>query len=128
MNTENLLTTIYGNSENLPDKVKIFINQGEDLNRIAEYGESALRAASNNGRFDVVALLLASGADSSQLRWSKTIHEVVFGTPDSIKRSLQEADDLESTDFWQRTPFLFAVQIGDIEKASLLLKLGANRN
>ncbi|MFC5474128.1 ankyrin repeat domain-containing protein [Paraherbaspirillum soli] len=122
-----LLQTIYNNDVNLYDKVKHFVDQGEDLNRITEYGESALRVASNNGRFDVVELLLNAGADSSQLEWTHTISEVVFGTPDSIKKAVQETGDLETTDFWSRTPFLFAIQLGDIEKASLLLELGANR-
>lgn len=122
-----LISLIYNNGADLIEEVESRIAQGVDVNRVTEYGESALRVASNQGRFDVVQVLLAAGANSSQLGWSRTIYEVVYGTSKSIERSVQENDDLESTDYWERTPFLFAVQLGDIAKAQFLLDLGANR-
>ncbi len=122
-----LLNVIYNNGADLVEKIKSCIAQGDDVNRVTEYGESALRIASNHGRFDVVEVLLAAGADSDQLGWSSTIYEVVYGTSRSIEKSIQENNDLESTDFWERTPFLFAIQLGDVEKTQLLLDLGANR-
>jgi hypothetical protein len=122
-----LISLIYNNEADLVEEVKSRIALGEDINRVTEHGESALRVASNHGRFDVVRVLLDASADSSQLKWSSTIHEVVYGTQDSIKQSIEENDDLESVDHWDRTPFLMAVQLGDIAKAQLLLDLGANR-
>jgi ankyrin repeat protein len=122
-----LLSVISNNGADLVETVVSRIAQGEDINRVTEYGESALRIASNRGRFDVVDLLLNAGADRGQLRWSSTTYEVVYGTPTSVKKSVQENNDLESIDYWERTPFLFAIQLGDTEKAQLLLDLGANR-
>ncbi|OOG42895.1 ankyrin repeat domain-containing protein [Polaromonas sp. A23] len=122
-----LLGSIYSNEVDLVEKVKSYIAQGDDINRVTEYGESALRVASNYGRFDVVAVLLNASADRDQLAWSSTIYEVVYGTHTSIKKSVKKNDDLESIDYWKRTPFLIAVQLGDTEKAQLLLDLGANR-
>lgn len=124
---KNLIGVIYGNGADLVQEVKSCIALGEDVNRVTEYGESALRIASRNGRFDAIAVLLGAGADRSQLRWSRTIHEVVYGTATSVEQSALENGDLEATDYWQRTPFLFAVQMGNTEKAQLLLDLGANR-
>lgn len=124
---KNLIGVIYENGADLVQEVKARITLGEDVNRITEYGESALRVASRNGRFDVIDVLLGAGADRGQLRWSRTIHEVVFGTTAGVKQSVLEDGELESTDYWQRTPFLFAVQMGDTRKAQLLLDLGANR-
>lgn len=123
----NLLGSIYANEADLVEKVKAHIAQGEDINRVTEYGESALRVASNHGRFDVVEVLLNASADREQLKWSSTIYEVVYGTHDSIRKSAEKNDDLESVDYWERTPFLMAVQLGDTGKAQLLLDLGANR-
>lgn len=123
----NLLGLIYSNEVDLLEKVKSGIALGWDVNRVTEYGESALRVASNRGRFDVVEALLNASADRSQLEWSSTIQEVVYGTPASIRKSVDENGDLESIDFWERTPFLIAVLLGDIEKVRLLLELGANR-
>jgi len=122
-----LLNVICNNGADLVEDVKSCIAQGDDVNRVTEYGESALRVASNNGRFDVVEVLLGSGADGDQLGWSRTIFEVVYGTPKSVEESIQKNCDIESTDYWERTPFLFAVQLGHVEKAQLLLDLGANR-
>lgn len=122
-----LLGLIYSNEVDLVEKVKSRIAQGDDINEVTEYGESALRVASNYGRFDVVEVLLNASADRGQLAWSSTIYEVVYGTHASVKKSVEENDDLESVDYWKRTPFLIAVQLGDTEKAQLLLDLGANR-
>ena len=124
---KNLMTLIHENRADLIQSMKSCIALGEDVNRVTEYGESALRYASRNGRFDAIEVLLSAGADRSQLRWSSTIQEVVFGTVSSIQKSVLENGDLESFDYWQRTPFLFAVQMGDTQKAQLLLDLGANR-
>ena len=123
-----LLNVISTNSADAVEKVKSCIALGEDVNRVTEYGESALRIASRLGRFDVIGALLKAGADRDQLRWSSTIYEVVYGTGAGIRKSVQENNDLEAADYWERTPFLFAVQLGDTEKAQLLLDLGANRS
>lgn len=124
---ESLLNVVSKNGTDLVETVRSHIASGDDINRITEYGESALRIASNLGRFDVVKMLLSAGADTAQLGWSETIYQVVYGTLTSITEALQQGGDLESCDYWQRTPFLFAVQLGDTEKAKLLLDLGANR-
>ncbi len=122
-----LLNFIYKNGPNLIEEINACLAQGEDVNHITKHGESALRVASNRGRFDAVKRLLEAQADRSQLDWSPTIHEVVHGSCASIQKSVQENQDLEATDCWERTPFLFAVHVGSTEKAQLLLDLGANQ-
>lgn len=128
--TPDLLKTIYANGADLLVQVQGFIERGADLNHVTRYGESALRVASNNGRFDVVKALLLAGADSAQLRWNRTFYETAFGTVDSLAAALRESggSELETTDCWSRTPLLLAVQTGDIGKAALLLDRGANRD
>ena len=128
--TPDLLKTIYANDADLLAQVRGFIERGADLNHVTRYGESALRVASNNGRFDVVEALLLAGADSAQLRWNRTFYETAVGTADSLDAALRELDgsELETTDFWSRTPFLLAVQTGDIDKSARLLDRGANRD
>ncbi|MFZ6641403.1 ankyrin repeat domain-containing protein [Undibacterium sp. TC4M20W] len=128
MNTPNLLQTVYKNGTELYDEVRQMIAQGADIDHITEYGESALRVASNNGRFDIVKLLLDAGAAEYQLEWTDVMHEVVFGTNASIRQKISETGNLETVDFWSRTPFLMAVQLGDDQKVLLLLELGANKN
>ena len=121
-----LLQRIYNNDKNLLDQVLEHIANGVKLDNVSKYGESALRVASNNGRFDAVKLLINSGADEQQLGWTPSFHEIVFGTVESLEKSIIEHLDIEARDYWDRTPFLLSIQFGDIEKTSLLLQLGAN--
>lgn len=126
--SKNLLKTVYNNEKDLLQQVRVFIESGVNLSKTTSYGESPLRVSSNNGRFDVVKALLDSGADSSQLGWTESFYEVAFGTVDSLKNSISKNNDLEERDFWERTPWLLSLLVGDIEKSSLLLELGGNRN
>lgn len=123
-----LIAITYKNQPDLLNQIKEAIAKGTDLNTLTQYGESSLRIASNNGRFDVVKALLDAGADAGQLEWGKSMYEVVYGTPESLEKSIATYGDLEACDVWQRTPFLLAVQLGDINKVELLLKLGADRD
>ena len=123
-----LLTTIYQNETDLLEQVKELVKKGADVNYITEYAESALRVASNNGRLKVIRFLLDSGADASQLKWSRTFFEVAFGDIKSIQASLKKQKDIDQRDTWERTPWLLAVQLGNIEKASFLLKSGASKD
>jgi hypothetical protein len=121
-----LLQTIYANGPDLAASIRDFIATGVDINHVTEYSESPLRVVSNNGRFDVVKLLLDAGADSHQLGWSPSFFHIAFGKPKDIRASLAKHQDIEARDFWQRTPLLLAIQTGIVDKAELLLELGAD--
>jgi len=86
-------------------------------------GGQPLRMVSSAGRFDAVRLLLELGAKPEVLQWNRLIHEVVYGTIDSMAAGF-DLEDLEFADHERRTPFLFAVQIGDIAKANWLMSQG----
>jgi len=111
----------------LLEEVKQIIAQETGPDHIAECEKPAVRVSSYNGRFDVVKLLLDAGATESERNWTDVMQEVAFGTTASLMQKIEETGDLETADFLSRTPFLIAVLLGDIEKARLLLKLGANR-
>jgi ankyrin repeat protein len=108
--------------------LQLLIDHHVELNIITKYHESALRVLSRVGRFDAVALLLHAGADDSQLKWSALAQAVALGNIDDMKRCVENGCDLEDRDWWSRTPYLIAIQTGDIEKAKLLLSAGANPN
>lgn len=108
------------------------IDQGAGVNNITSYGESALRVASRIGRFDAVKLLLDAGADLQQLQWTEFMQTVVFGTVEDVQKLLDDEAyiqqaDLYQSDYWERTPWLLCLQVGDIEKAQLLLSAGSNQ-
>ena len=124
---QSLLKTIYQNKDDLYQQVVRHIAAGDDLNEVTEHAESALRVASNNGRFDVVRLLLDSGADQSQLDWSAAHSAVAFGSVSDLQDVISNhREDLEARDFWSRTPYLLSVLTGSIDKPSVLLANGAD--
>lgn len=121
-----LLTTIYDDADNLKQLVKQQLEKGADPSFITEYQESPLRVASNNGRFEVVKLLMSHGADESQLGWTPLNHAIVYGNQQNLEECITNEGDLEHRDFWDRTPFLLSLLTADIKKIKLLIDAGAD--
>ena len=121
-----LLQLIYKNSADLLPKVEAFLDEGHNPNQITKYCESPLRVASNNGRFDVIELLLSRGADESQLGWTSLFHAIAYQSSDTLRELIVTGSDLEHKDFWERTPFLFSILVGDITKTEILVQAGAD--
>ncbi len=124
--TRSLLKTIYQNSDDLLSEVEALLDKGEDPNALTKYSESPLRFASNNGRFDVVKLLLSRGADESQLGWINIFHAIAYGSIDNLEEAITGNCDLEHRDFWSRTPLLFSILVGDPRKTAMLIEAGAD--
>ncbi len=124
--SDTLLNTIYQNSKDLLTEVGALLDAGADPNVITEYGESPLRVASNNGRLDVVRLLLSRGADESQLGWTRIFHVIAYGSIDNIEEVITGGSDLKHRDYWSRTPLLFSIVVGDSKKTAKLIEAGAN--
>ena len=106
--------------------LRLLIARGVDLNGITTYHESGLRVLSHVGRFDGVELLLASGADKSQLHWTPLIEAVALGSLEDVETLARGGATLEATDWWSRTAWLVALLGGDLVKAQLLRTAGAN--
>lgn len=107
------------------DLFKFLIAQGVSLNTLSSYGESALRTLSGFGRFEAVKLLLAAGADESQLDWTPLIRAVAIGSLAEVKALVIGGAKLEEKDWCRRSAWLVAVHMGDIPKAEFLLARGA---
>lgn len=123
---KSLLVAIYRNSDGLLSEVEALLDKGEDPNVITKYSESPLRVASNNGRFDVIKLLLSRGADESQLGWTNVFHAIAYGTTANLEEVITGGGDLEHRDFWSRTPLLFSILVGDTNKTAMLIEAGAD--
>lgn len=121
-----LLNTIYQNGKDLLPAVQTLLDQGQDPSVVTKYSESPLRVASNNGRFDVVKLLLSKGADESQLGWTNIFHVIAYGSIKALEEAITSGSDLEARDFWSRTPFLFSILVEDTEKTEMLAKAGVD--
>ena len=66
-------------------------------------------------------------ADPEQLGWTDISFAVVLSTAEDVENILHSGPDLAAKDFWERTPWLLAIQTGSVEKAQLLLNAGADR-
>lgn len=106
--------------------LNLLIERGAKVSGVSRYGESALRVASRIGRFDAVQVLLAAGADSAQLAWTDLMSAIALDTLGRVQEILDQGADLTARDCWLRTPWLLSLQVGNVEKAKLLLSAGAN--
>jgi len=109
-----------GPSERLYETVAGHLQDGQDPNAASDYGETPLKEAFNRGRMDVFRLLLDHGADLSQMRWTPLHRAVTLGSLAEVQ-GLAPTADLAARDRYGLTPFLLACDIGDAEKAEVLL-------
>ncbi|QIR36108.1 ankyrin repeat domain-containing protein [Tolypothrix sp. PCC 7910] len=126
-----LIDAIYSQNissgENLISILRLLIARGADL-RKNQYGASALTAAAYLCHFDVVDFLLKIGADREQLQWTKLMYAIVFGSVEEVKQLIDAGEDLEAWDCCNRTPWILSLQVGNIDKAKLLLPSPVERN
>jgi ankyrin repeat protein len=127
-----LIDAMYGRdiyqNKNLIPILNLLLSKGASVSGVNSYGESALMVASNVGRFDAVQFLLTTGADGKQLELTELTHTIVFGSVDELNNLLNKVVDITPRDSWGRTPWLLSLQVGEVEKAQLLLASGANRH
>jgi ankyrin repeat protein len=110
----------------LIELLDLLVKHGVQLSGITNYNESGLRVLSRLGRFDAVQFLLRAGADRSHLQWSPLIESVALGSLADVETLVYSGAPLEARDYWERTAWLIAIQTGDIAKADLLRRHGAN--
>jgi ankyrin repeat protein len=110
----------------LPELLDLLVRHGVNLSGVSSYKESGLRVLSRIGRFDAVEFLLKYGADADQLQWNPLTKAVALGTIDEVADLLQDKEFLEDRDWWERTPWLVAIQTGEFQKAQILRDGGAD--
>jgi ankyrin repeat protein len=114
--------------ERLVPMIELLATCGAETDCETEYGESPLSVASHFGRYDAVKSLLDAGADPALLQWTELMKAVALGTCGEVKRLLAKSSRRDDRDRWERTPWLLASVVGDIEKAKLIRSAGANIN
>lgn len=125
-----LIDAVHGrdlqHDSHLIELLDLLVKHGVGLSGVSSYNESGLRVLSRIGRFDAVRFLVSAGADPAHLRWTPLIEAVALGSLADVEILLSRAAPLEETDYWGRTAWLIAIQTGDIGKADLLRRHGAN--
>jgi ankyrin repeat protein len=115
-----------GRDTGLLDLLAFLLERGAPLDGCSRYGESALLELSRVGRFDAVQLLLHAGADEAPLGWTPLLRAVAVGSRADVERALDGGAPTEDRDSWQRTPWLLAIQTGDIARADALHRRGVD--
>jgi len=108
--------------------LNLLIANGVSLRGMSTYGESSVRVLSRIGRFDAVHLLLKAGANPDDIKFTRLIEAVAFGSLADVAAVIERGANLEERDHWERTPWLIAIQTGDIPKAKFLLEHGSDKN
>ncbi len=114
------------NDSLLIETLRFLVESGAALDGESEYRESAVRQLSFLGRYDAVDYLLSAGADVEQLQWTPLMKAVALGMLSDVAAAIEASPDLEAVDWWSRTAWLLAVQVGDTAKAQLLVDSGAS--
>ncbi len=115
----------YAGNATLIPVLTLLIEHGADVKIMSEYSESALRILSNHGRLDAVQFLLDHGADATTLAWTDLIRVVALGTVEEFESLLEQGANLGERDYWERTPWLMSLLVGDLTKARRLLSAGS---
>ena len=126
-----LINAAYGrdvrHNPQLTEILNLLIANGVSLRGMTTYGESCVRVLSRIGRFDAVQLLLKAGANPDDIKFTRLIEAVAFGSLGDVAAVVESGADLEERDHWERTPWLIAIQTGDIAKAKFLLEHGSDK-
>ncbi|MEX0714509.1 MAG: ankyrin repeat domain-containing protein [Pirellulales bacterium] len=108
--------------------LELLLEAGADPNVVSRYGECPLRAATREGNFEAVRMLLRHGADRAPAGFNDLMWAIAIGTVEDVASELRRRADLAARDCWEMTPWLLSLLTGDIAKAGLLLEAGADLN
>lgn len=109
---------------------RTLIAEGANLDEVDFSSGSPLHIASVKGEFDIVELLLDSGADANSEEFSKSetpLHWASLGgSAGIIKQLVLAGADIDARNDYQNTPLHIAVDSSHAQAAQQLIELGAS--
>jgi len=114
------------------EAVKLFLDEGMNINAVNKRGQTALILAAGYQREELVTLPLEKGADVEFIgeRHVRTplMEAAGAGNNAIIKQLVQKKAKVNARDYENHTPLHFAVMYGHVETVKLLVELGADPN
>ena len=117
--------------ENKPAGVKLLLEHGADPNTKSDYGDAVLYDAARLGNTEVVALLIAVGAEVDarhSQNAESALHTAAQSSPDPsvIDQLIDAGADVNAIDHLEWTPLHGAAMHGNLGTAERLLSQDAN--
>ncbi|KAG4068203.1 hypothetical protein HA402_008844 [Bradysia odoriphaga] len=112
-----------------PDRVKVLLEKGANINGKDEDGETAIMNASNNGRYETVKFLIENGADvNGKDGYGKTpiMFAAAFDNSGIIKLLVDNGANINATDNGGWSALIYAAYDGREIAVRALLRKGAD--
>jgi len=129
VNSDGYTAITYLPAHNTPahlEILRLLLQRGADPDAITSYGECPLRIAVRWGNIPAAKLLLEHGASREPAHFTELMWAIAFGSLNDVERELERGADLAARDYWEMSPWLLSLLVGDVAKARRLLAAGAS--
>jgi hypothetical protein len=109
--------------EELLSVIDFFVNSGGDVNYSTPYNETALRVSFLRGKMKSFAKLMQLEADPMPLGWPDGFMDIAINDLDAVKKVFPDTAGASVLSKSGMSPYLLAVEVGDIDKAAYLRPL-----
>jgi Zn-dependent protease with chaperone function len=104
--------------------VKTLLENGADPNNVSSYGMTPLMTAAEKGRPEIIKVLHAAGADVNYMDPDYTMTPLMYAAQgedeETVKVLLELGADPEQKDYYNETPYMHAIDVGNENIAKLL--------
>jgi Zn-dependent protease with chaperone function len=106
------------------EMVKTLLDNGADPNNVTSYGMTPLMTAAEKGRPEIIKVLHSAGADVNYMDPDYTMTPLTYAAQgedeETVKVLLELGADPNQKDYYNETPYMHAIDVGNENIAKLL--------